>query len=310
MIRNLPTVESGTIDLAAERAHSRLEEKQMLDAKRSVLSVAAMLVAAGASLLAQQPRTSQAFTHYVVQAEARIAGERDSTNTFLHMDSLTPSQRSEMTRRLHRGEAVIGKVGNTPDQVPGGLIHDWMGVVFIPGATVPQVVAFVRDYDRHARYYSPDVLQSRLISAKANDLHVFLRLRKQKVITAVLDTEYDVHYGQIDAAHQYSISRSTRVSEVADPGSANERDLPAGHDHGYMWRLNSYWAFEQANDGVYVQCEAISLTRDIPAALAWLVGPFVNSIPQESLHFTLNATRDGLAAHSGLAKKERSGSSF
>jgi len=62
-----------------------------------------------------------------------------------------------------------------------------------------------------------------------------------------------------------------------------------------MWRLNSYWRFLQRDGGVYVQLEAISLTRDIPAGLGWLVKPFVTSIPRESIEFTLSRTRRSLA---------------
>jgi hypothetical protein len=270
---------------------------------RRILPVAALIVRAVAIpfncsgvLLAQQPETSQAFDHYVTQAEARITQQRSQENAFFMPDSLPAERRSEMLRRLHQGEVVIEKAANTAAEIPGGLIHDWQGWVFIPSVTVEQVVGLIRDYDHLVRYYSPDVLQSRLISARGDDLHVYLRLQKHKVVTVVLDTEYDVHYGRIDAAHQYSISRSTRVSEIENPGSPNEHALPQGHDHGYMWRLNSYWAFEQADNGVLVQCEAISLTRDIPTGLAWLIGPFVNSIPRESLQFTLTATRNAMVA--------------
>lgn len=254
-------------------------------------------------LLAQQPGTSQAFDHYITQAEARITQQR-SPITFLELDLLQPDQRSATLRRLHQGEVVIEKVANTPEEISGGLIHDWQGWVFIPGATVQQVVGLMRDYDHLARYYTPDVLQSRLISASGDDRHVFMRLQKHKVVTVVLDTEYDVHYGRVNAARQYSISRSTRVSEIEHPGSPNERALSQGHDHGYMWRLNSYWAFEQADDGVLVQCEAISLTRDIPTGLAWLIGPFINSIPRESLEFTLNATRNAMSAKTSASPKK------
>jgi hypothetical protein len=166
------------------------------------------------------------------------------------------------------------------------------------------VIARVRDYDHTSDYYSPDVMQSRLVSADGNNLHVFMRLKKQKVITVVLDTEYDVHYGQLDAAHQYSDSRSTRISEIADPGTTNEHALPFGRDHGFMWRLNTYWAFEQSEGGVLVQCEAISLTRDIPNGLGWMIGPFVNSIPRESLQFTLHATRAALASKTFASKNQ------
>jgi hypothetical protein len=242
-------------------------------------------------VLAQRADTTAGFNDYVTQAEARIARERSNPKTFLDVDSLPSGERAAVMTRLRQGEVVIEKRGNTPQEIAGGLVHDWVGVVLIPGASVEQVVAMVRDYDHLAPAYSPDVMQSRLISSKGDDLHVFMRLHKQKVVTVVLDTEYDVHYGRIDAAHQFSISRSTRVSEIEDAGTAKEHALPAGHDHGFMWRLNSYWEFEQAADGVLVQCEAISLTRDIPTGLGWLIGPFVSSIPRESLQFTLTATR-------------------
>jgi len=255
-------------------------------------------------LLAQQPETSQAFDHYITQAETRITQQGSQAKVFLNLDSLPAEQRSGILRRLRQDEVVIEKVANTPQEIPGGLVHDWQGWVFIPKVTVEEVVSLIRDYDHLSRYYSPEVLQSRLISARGDDLHVHMRLQKHKIVTVVLDTEYDVHYGRIDAAHQYSISRSTRVSEIENPGSPNESALPPGQDHGYMWRLNSYWAFEQANNGVLVQCEAISLTRDIPTGLAWLIGPFVNSIPRESLQFTLTDTTNAMATNTvGTPKK-------
>lgn len=265
----------------------------MLSRRSSIFLVITMLLATSAGSAGQQPSTTEAFNRYIAEAEARIVRERNAS--FLRLDALPPRERSDMVARLRRGEVMIEKQGNTPDQIPAGLVHDWLGLVFIPKTTVAQVIALVRAYDHLGRYYSPDVMQSRIVSARGDELHVFMRLKKQKVVTVVLDTEYDVHYGNLDATHQYSISRSTRVTEIENPGEPTEHPLPAGHDHGYMWRLNTYWAFEQVDSGVFVQCEAISLTRDIPAGLGWLIGPFVNSIPRESLQFTLDATRNAFA---------------
>jgi hypothetical protein len=179
-----------------------------------------------------------------------------------------------------------------------------VGTVLIPKVTVAQLLALVQDYDHSHQNYAPDVVKSRLVSHNGDDFQVFMRLRKHKIVTVVLDTDYNVHYGRLDATHQFSFSRSTRVSEIADPGSPNERTLATGHDHGFMWRLNSYWAFEQVEDGVLVECEAISLTRDIPAGLGWMIGPFVNSIPRESLQFTLGATRSALKEPKALTTKD------
>lgn len=245
--------------------------------------------------VAQQNQTTEAFDQYVTKAEARLTQSRGKSDSFLAIDALGPAQRSQVIARLRQREVVIEKQGETPSQIPGGLIHDWVGTVLIPKVTIAQALALIQDYNHSSRYYSPDVVQSRLVSRHGEEFHVFLRLKKHKVVTVVLDTEYNVHYGRLDAAHQYSLSRSTRVTEIADPGTASEHALPEGHDHGFMWRLNSYWAFEQTDDGVLVECEAISLTRDIPTGLGWMIGPFVNSIPRESLQFTLDATRKALA---------------
>lgn len=282
----------------------RLRMKRISQIGAQIIQCLAVVLSSSGILLAQEASTSQAFDEYITHAEARIGQQRSRTNAFFKPDSLPTEQRLEMLRRLHQGEVLIEKAANTPEEIPGGLIHDWQGWVFVPNATVDQVVSLIRDYDHLARYYSPDVVQSRLVSARGDDFHVYMRLQKHKIVTVVLDTEYDVHYGRIDGEHQYSTSRSTRVSEIENPGKSNEHALIQGHDHGYMWRLNSYWEFEQADDGVLVQCEAISLTRDIPTGLAWLIGPFVNSIPRESLQFTLTATRNAIASQTAGAPKK------
>ncbi len=257
-----------------------------------------LIVALVEASVGQQESTSKEFDHYIAMAEARNAETRGKSASFLRIDALPLAQRSETMGLLRQGEVVIEKQGNTPTEISSGLIHDWVGTVFIPKVTVAQVLALVQDYDHSPRHYSPDVVQSRLVSRNGDDFHVFMRLHKKKVVTVVLDTEYHVHYGRLDAGHQFSFSRSTRVSEIADPGAPGEHALPKGHDHGFMWRLNSYWGFEQLNEGVLVECEAISLTRDIPPGLGWMIGPFVNSIPRESLQFTLGATRKALTGSS------------
>ncbi len=147
---------------------------------------------------------------------------------------------------------------------PGALIHHWVGTVFIPGVSLSRVLALVEDYDRHAEYYKPEVAQSKTVEHSGDDFKVHYRLRKKKIITIILDTDYDVHRKFLDAARAYSNSYSTRIAQVEDAGEPDEHELPVGKDGGFLWRLNSYWRFFDSGRGVYVQCEAISLTRDIP----------------------------------------------
>lgn len=270
-------------------------EETILIARITLLAV--LIGTLGSHLAAAQPRaeTLAAFENYVAQAETRIRREQSSPESFLSTQLVAASP-GEFEDRLRRGEVLVAKRGNSPVQVPGGLIHHWLGVVFIPDATIGQLLGVLQDYDHLVRYYRPEVMASRLISRNGDQFQISMRLRKHKVVTVVLDTEYDVHYGRLDAAHQYSLSRSTRVTEIANPGQSDEHPVAGGNDHGFMWRLNTYWRFVQAADGVVVECEAISLTRNVPAGLGWLIGPFIQNIPRESLEFTLTSTRNALAA--------------
>lgn len=244
-----------------------------------------------------RPETVSAFDSYVQKREAQIAQEL-KTGPFLQVDGLPTSEREAAYVRLKKGEVITVRMppeSDGPTHVPHGLIHHWMGTAFIPGSTLARTLAFLQDYDNQYKFYAPDVQRSKLLEHNGDNFKVFLRLKKSKVITVILDTTYDVKYVRIAADRAASDSYSTRIAEVENPGKSNESEKPVGDDSGFMWRLNSYWRFLQRDGGVYVQLEAISLTRDIPSGVGWLVTPFVTSIPRESLSFTLTHTRDALA---------------
>lgn len=179
-------------------------------------------------------------------------------------------------------------------EVPDGLIHDWVGAVFIPGTTLEKTLALVQDYDSHKNIYA-EVIDSKLLHRDGNEFKVYLRLRKKKVLTVVMNTEHDVRYYPVDPTRWRSRSYSTRIAEVANPGEPNEHELPPGTGQGFLWRLYSYWRFQERDGGVYVECEAISLTRDVPTGLGWLVVPIIRNLPRESLVNTLGATRAALS---------------
>ena len=247
-------------------------------------------------------RTARTFEKYVRDAETRSKADLDARSNFLWIDALAREQRDEAYAELRGGQVLIHQNNDcgAPNctAVPGGLIHDWTGVVFVRGISLPEALAKLQDYSRDAEYYRPEVLQSRLLERKGDDFRVFLRLKETEVITVILDTEYDIRYMRLDAAHAYARSYSTRIAEIENAGTAKERAYPAGKDHGFLWRLDSYWHFYEADGGVYIQCRAISLTRDIPTGLGWLVGGFIEKIPAKSLRETLEQTR------AALTKKE------
>jgi len=247
-----------------------------------------------------KPTTISAFSKYIQSKETRSNKELADGKNFLGIDALPEMDRTKAYADLKAGQIITRRsdeCGNCTS-ISGGLIHDWTGVVFIPGISIQRALAALQDYDRDAAYYQPEVVKSKLLQKSGDDFHIYLRLKQVHVITVVLDTEYDVHYAHLDASRAESRSYSARISEVENPGGPQERDLPAGDDHGFLWRLNSYWRFYQADGGVYVQCNAISLTRDVPTGLGWLIRPFIENVPRESLDFTLEATRKALLANS------------
>jgi hypothetical protein len=259
--------------------------------------IAAMLLSQQLHAEQLKPETVAAFSYYVELSEQRMAGEVRS-GRFLRIDGLSNKDRDAVLAQLKDGEVVVERL-ETLDQgrkiaVPGGLIHHWIGTVFIPGVTLAQTVTFLQDYDGRSKYYAPAVERSRLIQRNDDNFRMYMRLREKKIITIVLDTDYDITYTSLGPDRTVCRSVTTRVAQVENDGQKDEFDKPVGNDSGFMWRLNTYWRMEHRDDGTYVQLEAISLSRAIPAALAWLIGPFVNSFPKQSLEFTLGRTREAL----------------
>jgi hypothetical protein len=256
--------------------------------KERTLIALIVLLAAAAPVAA-----SRALDDYVAGVERRIRQQEASLATFLAEPEASAAVGPTGSGR---SRVVVEPSGSGAVEVRGGLIHDWSGAVFIPGATVAEVLAVVQDYDHLARYYSPVVLRSRLMARHGDDFQIAMRLQEREIVTATIDSEYQVHFGRLDSDHQFSFSRSTRLAEIADAGGRHEHAVADAESHGYLWRLNAYWRFAQRGDGVVVECEAVSLTRDVPAGLGWLVGPVVRRIPRESLQATLGATRDAVLA--------------
>jgi hypothetical protein len=251
--------------------------------------VAVAVSAATVAAAELQPEAARAFDTYVTAAEARPAAP------FLWLDTRPAAERHRLLGNLKKGGLVIERLHVRPGgralDVPGGMIHHWVGTVFIPNATAAEAVRLLQDYDRHAGIYSPTVARSKLLSHQKDEFRFSLRFVMTKVITVVVDGEHQARFAWLGPARARSWIRSTRLAEVTDPGTSREREEPVGQGGGYLWRLNSYWRFDERDGGVYLECESVSLTRDIPFGLGWVVGPFVTSLPRESLEFTLQTTR-------------------
>ncbi|MBI3663780.1 MAG: hypothetical protein HY234_12130 [Acidobacteria bacterium] len=254
-------------------------------------------------------KSLETFDRYIRLTEARIDAEIQKSDPFLWVDSLPAPKHMRAYEHLRSGDVVIEKLktldNGQPIQDDDSLIHHWIGTVFVPGISLAEAIALAQQYDRHAEIYKPDVMESRILSRDGNDFKVFFRFYKHKaIVTTVHNTEHDVRYLPIDAHRLQTRTRTTRIAEVKDHDKPDGPEKPVGNDSGYLWRMNTYWRYLEKDGGTYIQCESVSLTRDIPFLLDLIIRPFVEGVPRESLAFTLSTTRSALIArHSTTAKK-------
>jgi hypothetical protein len=242
-----------------------------------------------------KPASSAAFDKYVAVVERRIAADVGRPETFLWVDTLPTARQKEVMDQLRRGEVVTERLRVAEKiDVPDGLIHHWVATIFMPGVRVRDAVALLQDYDRHASIFAPNVVKSKTLEREGDHFRVFLRFYMKKVIAATVNTENDARFVTVAPDRAYSSIRSTRVAEVENAGTPSEHELAPGKGHGFMWRLNTYWRFLERDGGTYIQCESVTLSRDVPFGLGWIIKPFVTEIPMESLSFTLQRTRAAL----------------
>ncbi len=259
--------------------------------------VAAVLAGGNARAAELSPAAAAAFDNNVHDVEARLDDERAGRAPFLWIDRLPEAVLRRGTRaRLARAEIVVEKLPpvRPGSPWPGAIFHHWMATALIAGVSLDRVVQLMQDYERYSEVYRPTVGQSKLIAHDRDTFTVALQLFTKKVISVVLNTEQTVAYLSVSPTRMQVRSMSTRIAEVRDFGRAGESEVPPGRDSGFLWRFDNYCALDQQAAGTYVQCETFSVTRDTPLGLGWLIGPFVMSIPRESLEFTLTAMRTSL----------------
>jgi hypothetical protein len=238
--------------------------------------------------------TAAAFDRYIGASEGRIKSELHN-GLFLFIDELPETRRVKAYAQLRLGQVLVKQVSTKEVghsiEVPHGLIHDWVGLLFIPNSSLAQTLAVVQDYDNHQNIYKPEIRHSKLLNRNGDNFKVFLQLYKKSLATVVINGNFDINYERLGTNRVVSRSYSTRLAEVESAGQTDERELLVDDAHGYLWRLYSYWRFEEKDGGVYVQLESIGLSRAVPAIIGWLVNPLLRSIPRGTISSLLDATR-------------------
>ncbi len=245
-----------------------------------------------------KPETAQAWDQYMKWADAKVQREISSPDKFLLQSRLSPAEQTAVHRQLESGGIVVREMKNVVPQdtrfkITDGEIHHWWGTILLRGVEMSQLMAFLKDYDHHAGKFA-DVERSRLISKNGDHYQIYFRLRRSKAfVTAVYNTEQECQYTGYGSNRVFSRSIANRIAEVEDSGKSSEREKTPGNDRGFLWRLVSWWRFEQNGKDIIVELESASLSRDIPwgvKAIPLLSG-YIRSTPRESLESVLTSIR-------------------
>jgi hypothetical protein len=264
------------------------------------ISFLAAVTSAGASAAALNPATIEAWNRYYGWADERVRRDvRDPAN-FLIQDRLPAAEKKEVQCRLAAGQTYVQRVtgvvpANAAFSVPDGEIHHWWGSILVPGVNLPSLMQFLQDYDHHAGRFS-DVAESRLVSRDGNRFVFFFKLSRSKAfVTAFYNSIQEATYYPVDAKHVWSKSMATKIAELDNPGTPQEKERPPGDDRGFLWRLVSWWRFRETDQGVVVEIESASLSRSIPVVAKFIPGlsGYIRSTPRESMESVLL----GIQAH-------------
>lgn len=256
------------------------------------MAIAGSLAAAAGHGAELRPETRSFYDGYLKKVESELAARPK----FLKIDAIP-----ELRERV-RGGTVHVQERRAPQDPPDGLIHHWEGAVFVPNTKLGEVLKLIQDYDRHKQYYSPEVRDSQTLKRNGNEFLIRLKLVTKKVVTVAFDTEHQVRYKPLDARRWESISNTVKMAELDKPLTSQEKELPQGTGRGYVWSMDSYWRFEEADGGVYLECTSVSLSRDIPFGMARLIRPIIENFPEDSLRNVLSKTRTAIQNHPRVAE--------
>lgn len=257
---------------------------------RYAVTTLALLFTASAAELKDE--TAKAWDDYIETVNTHMQKRSTSDGPFLWSDEF-----ADRRDQLRAGDIIVSPIDpQVPRRVPSGLIHHWIGAVFIPKIRVDDVLSVTRNYERYSEYFRPVVLDAKPICRAVSEDRFSLLLMNRSVLRkTALEGEYQSRYFQLSHDRWYSISYATRIQEIENYGQPAERKYPDGAGSGYIWRIASITRLEQRDGGVYMEVEAIVLSRDIPAALRWFVAPMVRRVSRNSLLISLQQTQEAIA---------------
>lgn len=286
----------------------------MVNIRASGLVLSAALIAVAMlwphSLLAAElkKKTLEAYDRYIELLQKRIDRDLADPSAFLWPDRKPAAIRQGIYRQLKQGEVIVEQMetpdGHTEVNVPDGMINDWRALIFIPRATLDETLAVVQNYGRDAEYYAPEIVESRVLEHNDGFYRIFYRMNKKSIVSVVFDATFEIQYQQLGPDRVISRSQAVLIQQIKNPGARDESALPPGHDSGYLWRLQSYWRFQEKDGGTYIELESVALSRPIPWLFRWVIGPIVRGIARKSVSDLLIETRHTVLKYGKIAAQK------
>lgn len=255
-----------------------------------LLALAVPAVAAAARL---QPETIEAWNAYISSTEARIEREIESGRGFFAQDFC--AQPEEAREQVLGGNVVVAPMETIDGEgngipIPDGRIHHWRGSIYLPGVKLEEYL-YVALNPSEEGPHQPEVLEYRILEKKPDELKIFIKMVRRKFIMLAYNTEHHITYRRYGDGKASGRSEATKIAEIVELGKKHEREKPVGRDRGFMWRLNSYWRYEEVDGGLIVEGESLLLSRGIPGVLKPIIEPLIHRSAQEMISNTLEEVK-------------------
>lgn len=262
---------------------------------RTGLMILLLLLSATFTQAAQPKQDAlRAWDNYIGSVNTSVAERNAGRRPFLSVD-----ESSEMLRRVQNGELVVTK--HDPRKVPQGLIHHWIGVMFVPNVSLDQVMQVLNSYDRYSDIYKPLIRKTSVIEQAGDTVKLnVLAVQKALSVTAAVETDEEIQIARPAPSRVSITANSVRIQEIADYGQPSEHAFPEDRTPGYVWRALIVDRLEQRNGGVYVELETISLSRGIPVEVRWLIKPLTDDLPRKMMTDMLDDMRSAVRQEAKL----------
>ncbi len=233
--------------------------------------------------------TLTAWNEHVQQLRSGLDRETCSPEAFLKINK----QEKIIAKASDKLNPAIQAPHGGVVPVPSGLLHHWTGMVFIPGVRTSDLLAALQGYDSYASIFRPAVIDSKLLNHTNDEFKYRLKFAQKGFgVKLGLLGVFRSQYYPLSPQAGFSITEATELNELENPATSKERVIPFGSSHGYVEKMFTVVRYREVDTGIYVQVETLTLSRDIPGAVRWLVAPIIQRFSRQTMAGTLKSLKD------------------